>query len=209
MPFCFFAIYKGRNKILLIKNGYIKTMAGEDIENGAVLIGDDGKILAVGTNLEAEGATVIDAEGKLVTPGLVEAHCHIAMKTSAIRWEGSEINESSDPITPHMRAIDGINPMDETLYEAIKGGVTTACTGPGSANVVGGSFVAMKLYGKRIDDMIVKYPLAMKCAFGENPKSVYGQSGKKTPLTRMATASMLRELLFKSKNYLNNSKIMR
>lgn len=188
--------------MLLIKNGYIKTMAGEDIENGAVLIGDDGKILAVGTNLEAEGATVIDAEGKLVTPGLVEAHCHIAMKTSAIRWEGSEINESSDPITPQMRAIDGINPMDETLYEAIKGGVTTACTGPGSANVVGGSFVAMKLYGKRIDDMIVKYPLAMKCAFGENPKSVYGQNGKNPPITRMATASMLRELLFKSKNYL-------
>ena len=188
--------------MLLIKNGYIKTMSGEDIENGSLLIGDDGKIIAVGKDLEADGADVIDAEGRLVTPGLVEAHCHIGMRTSSMRWEGSEINEASDPVTPQLRAIDGFNPMDETLYEAIKGGVTTACTGPGSANVVGGSFVAVKLYGKRVDDMIVKYPLAMKCAFGENPKNCYGQNGKKTPITRMATASILRELLFKAKNYL-------
>ena len=135
--------------MLLIKNAYIKTMAGEDIENGAVLIGDDGKIISVGKNTEADGVETVDAEGRLVTPGLVEAHCHTGLRTSSMRWEGSEINESSDPITPQMRAIDGINPMDETLYEAIKGGVTTACTGPGSANVVGGSFAAIKLFGKR------------------------------------------------------------
>ena len=177
-------------------------MDGEDIDGGSVLIGDDGKIAAIGKDISADGAKVIDAEGKLVTPGCVEAHCHTGLRTSSLRWEGSEINEGSDPITPHMRSIDGINPMDETLYDAVKGGVTTACTGPGSANVVGGSFVAIKLYGKRVDDMIVKYPLAMKCAFGENPKSHYGQSGKKTPITRMATAAMLRELLFKSRNYL-------
>ena len=188
--------------MLLIRNGYVKTMDGEDIDGGSVLIGDDGKIAAIGKDISADGAKVIDAEGKLVTPGCVEAHCHTGLRTSSLRWEGSEINEGSDPITPHMRSIDGINPMDETLYDAVKGGVTTACTGPGSANVVGGSFVAIKLYGKRVDDMIVKYPLAMKCAFGENPKSHYGQSGKKTPITRMATAAMLRELLFKSRNYL-------
>ena len=188
--------------MLLIKNAYIKTMAGEDIENGAVLIGDDGKIISVGKNTEADGVETVDAEGRLVTPGLVEAHCHTGLRTSSMRWEGSEINESSDPITPQMRAIDGINPMDETLYEAIKGGVTTACTGPGSANVVGGSFAAIKLFGKRVDNMIVKAPLAMKCAFGENPKNSYGQNGKKTPITRMATASLLRELLFKARNYL-------
>lgn len=188
--------------MLLIKNGYVKTMAGEDIENGAILIGDDGKIISVGKEIEAEGAEIIDAKGMLVTPGLVDAHCHIGMSTSSMRWEGSEINEITDPVTPHMRAIDGFNPIDETLYNAIKGGVTTACTGPGSANVVGGSFVAVKLYGKRVDDMIVKYPLAMKCAFGENPKNCYGQNGKKAPLTRMATAAILRELLFKAKNYL-------
>ena len=189
--------------MLLIKNGYIKTMAGDDIESGCVLIGDDGKILSIGKDINAEGAEVIDAEGKLVTPGLVEAHCHIGLSTSSMRWEGSEINEKSDPITPHMRAIDGINPMEERLYEAIKGGVTTACTGPGSANVVGGTFTAIKLYGKRVDNMIVKEPVAMKCAFGENPKNAYGQSSKKAPITRMATAAILRELLFKAKNYLD------
>lgn len=188
--------------MLLIKNGYVKTMAGADIENGSVLIGDNGKIIAVGKDISAEGAEVIDADGRLVTPGCVEAHCHIGLKTSSMRWEGSEINEKSDPITPQMRAIDGINPMDETFYEAIKGGITTACTGPGSANVVGGTFVAIKLFGNRVDNMIVKYPLAMKCAFGENPKNAYGQASKKAPLTRMATAALLRELLFKSKNYL-------
>lgn len=188
--------------MLLIKNGYLKTMAGEDIDGGSVLIGDDGKILSVGKDISADGAEVIDADGRLVTPGCVEAHCHTGLRTSSMRWEGSEINEGSDPVTPHLRSIDGINPMDETLTEAIAGGVTTACTGPGSANVVGGSFVAIKLCGKRVDDMIVKYPLAMKCAFGENPKSCYGQSGKKAPITRMATAALLRELLFKTKNYI-------
>ena len=188
--------------MLLIKNGYIKTMAGEDIENGCLLIGDDGKILKVGCDIAEEGVEVIDAEGRLVTPGCVEAHCHIGLKEAAIGWEGTDHNESSDPITPHLRAIDGINPMDEYFSNAIKGGVTTACTGPGSTNVVGGSFAAIKLYGKRIDDMVIKSPLAMKCAFGENPKNAFGQKSKKAPITRMATAALLRELLFKSKRYL-------
>jgi len=189
--------------MLLIKNGYIKTMAGADIENGCLLIGDDGKIAAVGANIPApEGAEVIDAMGQLVTPGCVEAHCHIGVHNSAMRWEGADYNERSDPLTPQMRAIDGINPIDETFTEAIKHGVTTACTGPGSANVVGGSFAAIKLVGKRVDDMIVKNPVAMKCAFGENPKGAFGQNGSKAPVTRMAVASMLRELLFKSRNYL-------
>ena len=189
--------------MLLIKNGHVKTMVGEDIENGCVLIGDDGKILDVAQSIDApEGAEVIDAEGRLVTPGCVDAHCHIGVHNSAMRWEGADFNERSDPITPHMRAIDGINPVDETFGEAIKNGVTSACTGPGSANVVGGTFAAIKLYGNRIDKMIIKNPVAMKCAFGENPKGCYGQSGNKAPVTRMATAAMLRELLFKSKNYL-------
>lgn len=189
--------------MLLIKNGYIKTMAGSDIENGCVLIGDDGKIAAVGTELTApEGAVVIDARGRLVTPGCVDAHCHIGMFNSAVGWEGADGNEWSDPVTPHMRAIDSIYPQDETFAQAIRGGVTSACTGPGSANVVGGTFAAIKLWGNRVDDMIIKFPLAMKCAFGENPKRVYGQNGRKMPTTRMATAAVLRELLFKSRNYL-------
>ena len=189
--------------MLLIKNGYIKTMAGADLKNGCVLIGDDGKIAAVGTELTApEGAAVIDAQGRLVTPGCVDAHCHIGMFNSAVGWEGADGNEWSDPVTPHMRAIDSIYPQDETFAQAIRGGVTSACTGPGSANVVGGTFAAIKLCGNRVDDMIIKFPLAMKCAFGENPKRVYGQNGRKMPATRMATAAVLRELLFKSRNYL-------
>ena len=189
--------------MLLIKNGKIKTMVSPDLENGYVLIGDDGKILSVGVSVdESADMTVIDAGGRLVTPGCVEAHCHIGVHNSAMRWEGMDYNERSDPITPHMRAIDGINPMDETFGLAIKHGVTAACTGPGSANVVGGTFAAIKLVGKRVDDMIIKNPVAMKCAFGENPKGAFGQMGGKAPVTRMATAAMLRELLMKSRNYL-------
>ena len=187
--------------MLLIKNGYVKTMAGADIENGCVLIDDAGKIAAIGTDICADGAQVIDACGKLVTPGCVEAHCHIGVDNSKMRWEGMDYNEMSDPVTPHMRAIDGINPIDETFPLALSHGVTTACTGPGSANVVGGTFVAIKLAGNRVDDMILKNPLAMKVAFGENPKGCYGQRGGKTPITRMATAALLRELLFKTRNY--------
>ncbi|MBQ9805777.1 MAG: amidohydrolase [Clostridia bacterium] len=188
--------------MLLIKNGYVKTMAGEDLENGCVLIGDDGKIIAVGKDIAAENAIVIDAEGRLVTPGCVEAHCHIGVHNTAMGWEGHDYNEKSDPLTPQMRAIDGINPIDESFQNAIRNGVTSACTGPGSANVVGGTFAAIKLVGKRVDNMIIKAPLAMKCAFGENPKRLYGQSGNKAPVSRMAIAAMLRDLLFKSKRYL-------
>lgn len=189
--------------MLLIKNGHVKTMVGADIENGWVLIGDDGKIAAVGASTEAlpDEAHVIDAEGRLVTPGCVEAHCHIGVHNTAMRWEGADYNERTDPITPHMRAIDGINPIDEAFELALRHGVTSACTGPGSANVVGGTFVAIKLAGKRVDNMIIKEPVAMKCAFGENPKGCYGQNGK-SPVTRMATAALLRELLFKARNYL-------
>ncbi|MBQ7001173.1 MAG: amidohydrolase [Oscillospiraceae bacterium] len=189
--------------MLLIKNGYVKTMAGPDIPGGSVLIGNDGKILSVGQELAApEGAQVIDAGGRLVTPGCVDAHCHIGLHNEAVGWEGMDYNEIVDPVTPQMRAIDSINPMDESFPLALKGGVTTACTGPGSANVVGGTFVAIKLYGKRVDKMIVKDPIAMKCAFGENPKRCYGQQGKRAPMTRMGTAAVLRELLFKTRRYL-------
>ena len=191
--------------MILIKNGYIKPMVGEDIENGCVLIGDDGKIAAVGKELDGpEGCTVIDAEGRLVTPGCVDAHCHIGLDNEAMGWEGHDYNEIVEPLTPQLRAIDSINPMDEAFCLALEGGVTSACTGPGSANVVGGTFVAIKLSGKRVDNMIIKNPLAMKCAFGENPKRCYGQGMKKSPTTRMATAALLRELLFKARNYMND-----
>ena len=190
--------------MILIKNGYIKPMVGADLENGCVLIDDNGKIAAVGADIDAPGAEVIDAQGRLVTPGCVDAHCHIGLDNEGMGWEGRDYNEITDPITPHMRAIDSINPLDEAFGLALQGGVTAACTGPGSANVVGGTFVAMKLSGIRVDKMIIKNPLAMKCAFGENPKRCYGQGAKKSPMTRMGTAALLRELLFKSKRYLED-----
>ena len=190
--------------MLLIKNGYVKTMAGPDIPGGCVLIGDDGKILSVGASITCEDAVEIDAGGRLVTPGCVDAHCHIGLDNEAMGWEGMDYNEIVEPITPHLRAIDSINPMDEAFGNALQGGVTTACTGPGSANVVGGTFVAIKLYGKRVDNMIVKDPIAMKCAFGENPKRCYGQGAKKSPMTRMGTAALLRELLFKTRRYMED-----
>ncbi len=186
--------------MILIKNGTVKTMAGPDIENGQVLL-DGGKIVAVGKEVEAPaGAQVIDAAGCLVTPGLVDGHCHIGLEEAAIRFEGTDGNECTHPLTPHVRAIDAIQPMDETLAQAAAAGVTTAVTGPGSGNVVGGTFVAIKMHGKRVDDMILKYPVAMKCAFGENPKRVYGGQ-KKMPITRMGTAALLRNLLAQTAEY--------
>ena len=188
--------------MILIKTGHVKTMSGPDIIGGDVLI-ENGKIKAVGKNLSAEGATVIDAAGRLVTPGFVEAHCHIGLDNEAMGWEGHDYNEIVEPCTPQLRAVDSINPIDEAFMNAVKGGVTTAVTGPGSANVIGGTFVAIKLYGKRVDNMIVKNPVAMKVAFGENPKRCYSNL-KKSPSTRMATAAPLRQMRFKTKRYMED-----
>ncbi|MBO5544244.1 MAG: amidohydrolase [Oscillospiraceae bacterium] len=192
--------------MLLIQNAHILPIAGEEIENGCLLI-DDGKIAALGREIPCpQEAEIIDAQGRLVTPGCVEAHCHVGLDNEGVNWEGADFNEMVDPITPQMRAIDSINPLDEGLAEAIQGGVTTACTGPGSANVVGGTFAVIKLHGKRVDKMVLKNPAAMKCAFGENPKGCYGKAGGKAPMTRMGTAALLRELLFRAKHYYDDKK---
>ena len=189
--------------MLLIKNARVKTMAGPDIERGELLLGD-GRIRAVGAAVDAPAGTqTLDAGGRLVTPGLVEAHCHIGLHNEAVGWEGFDYNEIVDPVTPQLRAIDSINPQDEAFALALSGCVTTAVTGPGSANVIGGTFAAIKLAGVRVDDMIVKAPAAMKVAFGENPKRCY-RDLKKTPQTRMATAAVLRETLFRARRYLED-----
>ena len=134
--------------MLLIRNAYIKPITGPDIHNGC-LLAEDGRITAVAAHIDApEGCTVIDAGGRLLTPGCVEAHCHIGLDNQCMRWEGMDYNEIVDPLTPQLRAIDSINPQDEAFPSAIRGGVTTACTGPGSANVVGGTFTVLKLAGK-------------------------------------------------------------
>lgn len=188
--------------MLLIKNANIRPIVGARLPCGCVLISDDGKIAAIGETLSAPAAShVIDAEGRLLTPGCVEAHCHIGLDNEGMGWEGHDYNEIVEPLTPQLRAIDSINPQDEAFSLALRGGVTTACTGPGSANVVGGTFVTLKLAGKRVDDMVIQNPAAMKCAFGENPKRCYGQGMKKSPMTRMGTASLLRELLCKTLRY--------
>lgn len=187
--------------MIIIKNGHIYTMNNEVIENGSILI-KDGKIAAVGKDFEVpSGAEVIDAEGRMITPGFVDAHCHLGLYEDSIGFEGSDGNEMVDPITPQLRGIDAVNPMDITFKEGYQGGVTTAVTGPGSGNVIGGTFVALKTYGHRVDDMIIKDPVAMKVAFGENPKRVYNEQ-KKSPMTRMGTASLLREALFKARTYM-------
>ena len=187
--------------MLLIKNGYVKPITGADIPCGQVLI-DQGKILAVGETVDAPAdCPVYDATGCMVTPGLIDGHTHLGIHEEAQRWEGNDTNEYSNPVTPTIRGIDGINPMDEGFANALRGGVTTAVIGPGSANVVGGTFAALKLHGRCVDDMVIREPVAMKIAFGENPKGAYGQNGRKEPYTRMGVASLLRQLLAKTKKY--------
>ena len=184
-----------------IKNGKLYTMTNGVIEKGSILI-EHGKIIAIGENLEVpKDAVVIDAECKLVFPGFIDAHCHLGMWEDSIGFEGADGNEAFDPVTPNLRAIDAIYPMDVTFEEAREGGITTVCTGPGSANVIGGIFSTIKTYGHRIDDMVIQETAALKIAFGENPKRTYANL-KKAPSTRMATAAILREQLFKARTYM-------
>ena len=189
---------------MLIKNGKIFTCEeGKIYEKGDILI-KDGKISKIGEDLSQYigEEEVIDAKGLLIFPGFIEAHCHLGLHEEGNNGAGNGTNEASEPITPQMRAIDGINPFDGGFESARKAGVTTAVIGPGSANVIGGQFAAVKTSGICIDDMIIKEPVAIKVAFGENPKRVY--SGKnKMPNTRMAIAALLRETLTEAVNYKN------
>lgn len=189
--------------MLLIKNGTVLTMAGAPIENGQVLV-DNGRIVSVGRNISVpENCEIIDAKGGYIMPGIIDAHCHLGMWEDGLGFEGADGNEITDPATPQLRGIDAINPMDRSFVEAYENGVTCVCTGPGSANVIGGQFATIKTKGKRIDNMILQQPAAMKVAFGENPKRCY-DAKKQSPSTRMATASILREYLLKTKNYMEN-----
>jgi imidazolonepropionase-like amidohydrolase len=194
--------------MLLIKNGKILTMAGINFENGYILI-ENGKILKIGSDsreldedglLSKEGISIIDAKSKYVLPGLIDAHCHVGLWDDSMGFEGEDGNEMTDPVTPHLRAIDGVYHSDRSFEEARENGITTVVTGPGSSNVIGGQFAALKTYGRRVEDMILKEPVAMKVAFGENPKTVYNEK-RQSPMTRMATAAILRENLKKAEEY--------
>ena len=190
--------------MLLIKNGKVLTMTGIDYDNGYVLI-DEGKIVEVGNGKKnyrgKKSLEIIDAQGKYILPGFIDAHCHVGMWEDSVGFEGDDGNEMTDPVTPHLRAIDAVYHLDRCFREALENGVTTVVTGPGSANVIGGQFVALKTFGRRIEEMIIKEPVAIKVAFGENPKTVYNDR-KQAPSTRMATAAILRESLMKAKEYM-------
>ena len=183
---------------MLFKNATIYTMEQDPFVGDFKI--DKGVFTQVGKDLTPDvGEDVQDLNGLYVFPGLVESHCHLGMEETAIRFEGDDVNEITDPITPNMRGIDGCNPMDETIESALKGGVTTVAAGPGSANVIGGTFFAYKTKGNCIDEMSIQNPIAMKAAFGENPKNCY--KGKKID-TRMQISALLRETLEKTKEYM-------
>ena len=193
---------------MLIINGRIYTMAesgdGQSTlkyENGYILV-KDGKIQAVGPMDECPGnSEIIDAKGRYVLPGLVDAHTHVGMTEDAVGFEGDDLNEMTDPVTPHLRAIDAIYHADRSFEEARQWGVTTVLSGPGSSNVICGQFAALKTYGRSVDEMILKEPCALKVAFGENPKTVYHEKNH-APSTRMATAAILREQFYKAREYM-------
>ena len=186
--------------MLLIKNGKIITGTDTNYEKGCLLI-EDGKIVDVAAEIPyQEGMETIDAQGGWILPGLVDAHCHVGIVETGIGFAGQDVNEKTDPVTPHLRGIDGINALDPSFRDAVEGGVTTLASGPGSTNTIGGQFCVIKTHGDSIDEMILKAPLAMKCAFGENIKRTYGDKGK-SPMTRMGNAAVLRETLTKAKEY--------
>ncbi len=189
--------------MLAIRDAKILTISEQGDFKGDILL-EAGKIKELGPKLEIPAeAEVIDASNKVVMPGLIDAHTHLGIWEEGIGKVGADANEISDPITPHLRAIDGINPFDKGFEDALAGGVTTVSVGPGSANVLAGESTTLKTYGRRVDEMLIKDPIGAKAAFGENPKRVYARK-EKSPYTRMAIAALLREALEETKNYLKN-----
>ncbi len=189
--------------MILIKNAKILPMTGRKIEFGYIIV-QDGKIQQFGRDVDVQAEKdfdrVIDAHGGYVLPGYIDAHCHVGMWEDGVNWEGSDGNEATDPVTPQLKAIDGIFFQDNSFKEAKEAGITTCVTGPGSANVIGGWFAAVKTLHGTPDEMILNDCIAMKMAFGENPKRVYGTQNK-YPSTRMGTAAIIRENLLKAQEY--------
>ena len=188
--------------MLVIRNGIVHDLVNEKEYKADILVKGK-KIAGIGDYSDVKG-TVINAENMHVYPGLIDAHSHLGLSGYGIGFEGSDYNEPSNPVTPEMRAIDSFNPLDPSVGKAARAGVTTVGTGPGSANALGGTWIAVKTVGKCVDDMIVKDPVAMKCAFGENPKRVYRDKGNGA---RMSTAGHLREALLKARQYMEKKEL--
>jgi imidazolonepropionase-like amidohydrolase len=188
--------------MIAITNGEVWTITNGVIENGIVLI-ENGKIKAIGKDIEIPAeAEIVDAAGKIVMPGLIDAHTHVGIFNDGVGGGHSDGNETTDPITPHLRALDAVHPEDMAFQDVLEAGITTVMTGPGSANLIGGQWVCVKTVPTpNIDDMILLEPAGMKLALGENPRRVYG-SQKRTPSTRMGSAAVLRSALIDAQNYL-------
>lgn len=188
---------------MLLINATIYTMEDAVIEHGYVQI-KDGKISAVGSMERVpQDEEILDLKGKALYPGFIDAHCHMGMAEEGLDFEGDDLNEMTDPVTPHLRALDAINPCNQSFPEAVDAGITTVVTGPGSANAISGQICAIKTYGRRVDKMVLKEPAAIKFALGENPKKVYNDKSE-TPMTRMATAALIREELRKAQRYMED-----
>ena len=187
--------------MLAIKDVKVLTMEDKDYDKATVLV-EDGKIKKIGEGLKIPAdAEVYDGKGKVMIPGMIDAHTHVGIGEEGIGWEGADYNEMSDPITPHLRAIDAINPHEKGMEDARTHGITSVMTGPGSANVIGGENIVIKTTGNTIDEMVVKNPAGIKAAFGENPKRVYKEQNK-SPRTRMAVAAKMREAFMQAEDYL-------
>ena len=196
-----------RLELILISDAKILTMKGINYDKGSILT-QDGKIKKIAEHIDLNENTddiYINAKGLWVLPGLIDAHSHIGIYEEKKGQIGDNSNETTKPITPYIKALDAINPMDSGFHNAIRTGITSVMVGPGSSNVVGGQFLFMKTHGRCIDDMLVMEPAAMKIAFGENPKTNYGGNNQ-MPSTRMSIGAMLREELFIAKQYADNKK---
>ena len=188
--------------MLAIVGGRVVPVAGPPFEDGVVLI-SDGRIEAVGRDVRVpEAAERLDAAGKVVLPGLVDAHTHLGVHEEAEGWAGQDTNEMTDPVTPHVRALDAINPADLAFADAVAGGVLTVNVNPGSGNPIGGQAAAIRSAGRTVDEMLLRAPSGLKSALGENPKRVYGDR-KQLPSTRLGTAAVIRDALVKARNYLD------
>jgi imidazolonepropionase-like amidohydrolase len=189
--------------MIAVRNGRILTITNGTIEDGVMLI-DGPKIKAVAKNLPIPaGAEIIDAAGKWVLPGFIDAHSHLSLYGEPSVWAHMDINEATSPNTAQLRAIDALNPDDPAFADVRSAGITAVYTGPGSANIIGGTGIVIKTYGKTPEEMMIPGTEAMKFALGENPKRVYGEHKKQYPATRMGNAAVLREALVTAQNYLD------